>query len=244
MKQRVLLALVGLLAGCAPTLAPHTSYIPLVRERGEAEARVATGIGGSEIQLGYQLTTRLVVPAGGLSYGRKAAGTHFYSAEAGAGYYYPSPNGRWRLGMHAGIAYGAGTSGNNGCFECGDAAFSAFGVRYTYAYVQPTVLLLEDPRHTWGLALLVGQAYYLKLNEQRTYPTINQVVSADYQGHASVFVQPMFQYSYQAQRWLMISAKAGTQSFLGTPNRLNALSGLVAQASVHFVVNTRAKARR
>lgn len=244
MKQRLLLAMVGLLAGCAPTLAPHTSYIPLVRERGEAEARVATGVGGSEVQFGYQLTNRLVVHAGGLSYGRKAAGTRFYSAEAGAGYYYPSPNGRWRLGMHAGLAYGAGSSGNNGCFECGNASFSAFNVRYTYAYVQPTVLLLEDARHTWGLALLVGQTYYLKLDEKRTYVTNNQMILSDYEGHASVFLQPMFQFSYQAQRWLTVSAKAGAQSFLDTPNRLNVAGGLVAQASVHFVVNARPKARR
>lgn len=244
MKRQLLLALVGLLAGCAPTLAPHSSYIPLVREQGEAEARVATGVGGSEIQLGYQLTNRLVVHAGGLSYGRKAAGTHFYSAEAGAGYYYPSPNGRWRLGLHAGLAYGAGTSGNNGCFECGDAPNSVFKVRYTYAYVQPTVLLLEDARHTWGLALLVGQTYYPKLSEQRTYPASNQIVLADYQGHVSVFLQPTFQFSYQAQRWLMISAKVGSQRFLGAPSRLDIMGGLVAQASVHFVVHTPPKVRR
>lgn len=244
MKRWLLLATAGLLAGCAPTLVPHTAYIPLLRERGEAEARVATGAGGSGIQLGYQLTNRVVMYASGLSYGRKAAGTHFYSAEAGAGYYYPSPNGRWRLGMHAGLAYGAGTSGRNGCFECGDAPFSVFDVRYTYAYVQPTVLLLEAPRHTWGLALLVGQSYYPMLNERRTYPASNQVFSTDYQGHASVFLQPTFQFSYQAQRWLMVSAKVGAQGFLDAPNRLNVVGGLVAQASVHVVVQTRAASRR
>ena len=242
--QRYIIALsMGLLAGCTVTLAPHTPYLPVLRSRGEAEAHVGTGIGGSEVQLGYQATDRLVLHTGLLSYGRRTAGTHFLSADAGAGYYYPSPNGRWRLGMHAGLAYGSGTSGGNGCFECGSSSFSKFDVRYAYAYVQPTVLLLEDARCTWGLAVMVGHTYYSQLDELRTNPTTNQVVFSAHGGHTSTFVQPMFQFSYQARRWLTLSTKVGSQGFVGPPERLDATGRLVAQVALHFVVGPRAARR-
>ena len=229
-----------MLAGCTATLAPHTPYLPVLCSRGEAEARVGTGAGGSEVQLGYQATNRLVLHTGLLSYGRRAAGTYFLSADVGAGYYYPSPNGRWRLGMHAGLAYGSGTSGGNGCFECGSSSFSKFDVRYAYAYVQPTVLLLEDARSTWGLAVMVGQAYYPQLDELRTDPTTGQIVFSEHGGHASTFVQPVFQFSYQARRWLRLSTKVGSQGFVGPTERLNATGRLVAQAGLHFVLGPRA----
>ena len=62
MKQPVLLlTAAGLLTGCAATLAPHTPYIPVVRDRGQAEARLSTGLNGTELQLGYQLTEHLVL---------------------------------------------------------------------------------------------------------------------------------------------------------------------------------------
>ena len=242
--QRFIIALgTGLLAGCTVTLAPHTPYLPVLRGRGEAEARVGTGIGGSEVQLGYQATDRLVLHTGLLSYGRRAAGTYFRSADAGAGYYYPFPNGRWRLGLHAGLAYGSGTSGGNGCFECGNSSFSKFDVRYAYAYVQPTVLLLEDARCTWGLAVMVGQTYYSRLDELRTNPATGQVLFSAHGGHTSTFVQPIFQFSYQARRWLTLSTKVGSQRFVGPPERLNATGQLVAQAGLHFVVGPRAARR-
>ena len=243
MKHFFLLLGAGWLSGCVYTLAPHTPYLPVLRNRGEAEARVGTGIGGSEVQFGYQATDRLVLHTGLLSHGRLAAGYRFRSAEVGAGYYYPSPNGRWRLGMHAGLAYGGGTSGGNGCFECGNSPFSKFDVRYAYAYVQPTVLLLENDRYTWGLALMLGHTRYPQLDELRTNPIAGQTVYADHNGHASTFVQPMLQVGYRARRWLTASIKVGSQGFVGAPERLNAANQLVTQASLHLVVGPRAAPR-
>lgn len=49
------------------------------------------------------------------------------------GYYYASPNGYWRLGGHAGAAYGSGASGSSACFECGGTPGTEYEVRYTYA---------------------------------------------------------------------------------------------------------------
>lgn len=117
MKRLLLTPVAGLLSGCIYTLAPHTPYLPVIRDRGQAEARVSTGLNGSELQLGYQVTDKLVLHAALLSYGRSAAGNKFRSGDLGLGYYYNSPNGFWRLGMHAGLAHGSGASGNNGCFE-------------------------------------------------------------------------------------------------------------------------------
>ena len=46
----------AVLSGCAVTLAPHVPYLPMIRDRGQAEARFSTGFGGSELQLGYQIS--------------------------------------------------------------------------------------------------------------------------------------------------------------------------------------------
>jgi|GEM_PF-5885655 len=244
MKPQLLVAFgAGLLVGCAPTLAPHTPYLPALRDQGQVEARLSTGLGGSQLQLGYQLSNRLVLHTELLSAGRPVTAKGFYSAGLGAGYYYLSPNGRWRVGTHAGLAYGSGTSGSSSCFECGGVGFgSEYAVRYTYAYVQPTVLL-EDGQRTWGLALRLGQTYYHQLREVRTDNATGQAQLFDYVGHRSTFVQPTFQYSHQIQRWLVVSGTFGAQGFLGSPRRVNYVSPFVAQAGLHFVISTRAAAR-
>ena len=241
MKQLLLLAgAAGLLAGCAPTLAPHTPYIPVIREKGQFEARVATGLGGSELQLGYNITNRLVLHTGLLSTGRPARAKGFRSADLGLGYYYLSPNGFWRLGLHTGLAYGGGTSGSPSCFECVPGSISSeYDVRYTYGYVQPTVILLGGARHTWGFALRVGQAYYQQLDEKLTDFASGQTRLVTHPGHTSTFVQPVLQSTYQLLPWLLLSSKFGVQRFLGPSSRLNDMSSLVAQGSLHFVLRKR-----
>ncbi len=237
MKQRLLVVFgAGLLAGCAPTLAPHSPYMPLTREKGQAEARVATGLGGTELLVGYQVTNGLVLHGGLLSTRRVVTGKGFRSADLGFGYYYFSPNGIWRLGMHAGMAAGRGTSGSSSCFECGfGGASSEYILRYTYGYVQPTIML-EGERRTWGLALRLGQTYYQQLNEKRTEFMTNQPQFLSHAGHTSTFVQPMLQSSYRLLPWLVFSSKIGIQTFLGVRRPLNNMNPLVAQASLHFVV--------
>jgi hypothetical protein len=248
MKQLVLLLIgAGLLAGCAVTLAPHTPYIPVVRDRGQAEARLSTGLNGTELQLGYQLTNHLVLNTSLLSYRNPGKGNGFRAAELGLGYHYHSPNGFWRLGTHAGLSYGRGSSGGNGCFECASAdslsTSSAFDMRYIYAYVQPTAILLDGNR-SWGFGLRVGQTYYQQLNEVRTFSISGRTQTFDYAGRTSTFVQPTFMMSWRLQRWLALSSSLGIQGFLGPYARLNSINPFVAQASLHLVVNTRLAARR
>ena len=248
MKQLILLLIgAGLLAGCAATLAPHTPYIPVVRDRGQAEARLSTGLNGTELQLGYQLTDHLVLNTSLLSYRYSGKGSGFRSAELGLGYYYNSPNGFWRLGTHAGLSYGRGASGGNGCFECGSAdslsTSSAFDVRYTYAYVQPTAILLDGNR-SWSIGLRVGQTYYHQLNEVRTFSINGRTQAFDYAGRTSTFVQPTFMMSWQLQRWLALSSSLGIQGFLGPYTRLNSVSPFVVQVGLHLVVNPRPATRR
>ncbi len=239
MKKFALLGLAAaLLAGCAPTLAPHTPYLPMLRARGNTEVRVATGFGGSELQLGYQATSRLVLHTSLLDYRRLRTGRGFRSVDLGLGYYYLSPNGFWRLGMHGGLAYGSGTSGSASCFECvaSNRYSSEYDLRYTYAYLQPTVLMLKDARQTWGFALRVGQTYYHRLSEVRTEGATGQSQFFAYAGHTSTFVQPMLQCIYQVRPWLGLSGRFGVQGCLGPRNVLNNMAPFVVQVGVHLLV--------
>lgn len=248
MKLPVLFSLAALfLAGCARTLVPHTAYIPLIRDRGQAEIRVSTGFNGSELQAGYAITDHLVLHTALLNYGRSTANNNFHSADLGLGYYYNSPNGLWRLGGHAGLTYGAGSSGGNGCFECPApdslSSTSAYAVRYTYAYVQPTVLLLEDNQRTWGFGLRLGQVYYHRFKEMRTLRISGETQAVDYTGRTLAFVQPTFQYSYRASRWLAFSGTFGAQDFLGHSADTDNMNPFVGQIGVHLLVNRPTKSQ-
>lgn len=233
----------ALLTGCAPTLVPHTPYLPTIRDRGQTEIRVSTGLNGSELQAGYQATDKLVLHTALLNYRnrRSGDGKGFRSAELGAGYYYASPNGYWRLGGHAGAAYGAGTSGSRSCFECaGDETGTEYQVRYTYAYVQPTALLhIEDA--TLGLGLRVGRAYYHELTTLRAEILGGPMLATSYAGHQSSFLQTTFQTTWQARRWLGLSSTFGAQGFLDRTAGLDEVNPFVGQVGLHVVLGKRAK---
>ena len=225
-----------LLTGCAPTLAPHGPYLPILRSRGEVEARVSTGLAGSELQAGYQATSRLVLHAAFLNYGRSNTSQRFRSADLGLGYYYLLPNERWRLGLHAGLAQGAGTSGSTSCFECGSSGLSStYVVRYQYAYAQPTVLFLDD-KLTLGLGVRLGLARYQQLDEVRFDFLGDQVDAANYVGHQATFLQPVVQLSFRVLPWLALSTSSGLQFFVGPRNRLNDMQPLVGQVGLHLIV--------
>lgn len=247
MKHKLLLVMgSGLLWGCASTLAPHTPYLPVIRDRGQAEARVSTGLNGSEMQVGYQITDKLVLHAALLDFGavRPNPASRFQSADMGLGYYYNSPNGIWRLGMHAGAAYGRGNSTAGGCFDCRPDSLdnsSSFAVRYTYGYVQPTVIFQEDDRRTWGLGLRIGQVYYHQLDEVRTFLISRKVQRFDYAGRTSTFIQPTFQYSYKLSRLLTVSGTFGSQTFLENFKAVGGINPLIGQLGVHLTVQGLAK---
>lgn len=246
MKQFLLMAIVGFLAGCAPTLVPHTPYLPLLRAKGQAEARIATGFKGEELQLGYQVTNRLVLHASGLRYERADAGESFRSADIGLGWYWPLAADRWRLGLHGGMAWGKGTSDSSigFCDGCNEERPS-FKVGYSYAYLQPTVLFLghSDAKWSAGAALRLGWANYRQLNEIRFDPLGNPASSIDHAGHQAVFLQPMVQQSYRPLPWLALSASTGFQFYSGPRNTfLNRVHPLVAQVGVHVILGARAAA--
>ena len=224
-----------LLAGCAPTLVPHTAYLPTIRDRGQVEIRVSTGFNGSELQAGYQATDKLILHAALLNYRhrRSGDGKGFRSADLGAGYYYASPNGYWRLGGHAGAAYGAGTSGSSTCFECLDTPSTEYQVRYTYAYLQPTALL-RTANQTWGFGLRIGHAYYHELTELRAEILGGPILATSYAGHQGTFMQPTFQYSYQVVRWLGFSSSFGVQRFLNRSAAIGTVNPLVGQVGMHI----------
>ena len=243
MKHVFLMLGAGWLSGCVYTLAPHTPYLPVVRDRGQAEARVSTGLNGSELQVGYQLSNKLVLHTALLQFGRAAAGTRFRSGDLGLGYYYASPNGLWRLGLHAGVAHGRGVSGNNSCFECpapdSTSATSTYAVRYTYGYVQPTALLFAGEQQTWGFGLRIGQGYYHQLERTRTFRLSGEEEALDYAGQTVTFFQPTVQWSRGVSRWLTLSGTIGVQSFLRNYTPPAQLHPFIGQVGIHFLVSKR-----
>lgn len=232
------------LVGCARTLVPHTVYIPLVKDRGQAEVRISTGTNASEVQAGYQATDRLVVHLALLNKGRLGADKGFRSADVGLGYYFELPNGRWRLGGHVGVASGGGSSGSTGaCFECvGPGSASEYRVRYSYAYVQPTVLLVEGTR-SWGIGLRVGRAYYHRFDRMRADTLGGPIRTMQYTGRQATFVQPTFQFGFQVSRWLALSTVFGLQGFVGVPQADSNMSSFVGQIGAHLLLSKRAAAR-
>ena len=236
-KHLVAILAAALLTGCAPTLVPHTAYLPTIRDRGQAEIRVSTGFNGSELQAGYLATDKLVLHAALLNYRnrRSGDGKGFRSADLGAGYYYASPNGYWRLGGHAGAAYGSGTSGSSACFECGGAAGTEYEVRYAYAYVQPTALF-QTTNQTWGFGLRIGHAYYHELTALRAEMMGGPIVATNYAGHQGTFMQPTFQYSWRVLRWLGFSGSFGVQRFLNNSAAIGTVNPLVGQVGLHIVL--------
>ena len=234
---------ITLSTGCSPTLVPHTPYLPTIRDRGQAEVWVSTGFNGSELQAGYQATDKLVLHAALLNYRNRRSddGKGFRSADLGVGYYYASPNGYWRLGGHAGAAYGGGTSGSSACFECVDNdTGTEYRVRYTYAYVQPTALL-QTTNQTWGFGLRVGHAYYHELTALHAEMLGGPILATSYAGHRSTFFQPTFQYSWRVLRWLGFSSSFGVQRFLNSSAEIGTVNPLVGQVGLHVVLGKTTK---
>ena len=246
MKQ-IILASCGasLLSGCAVTLAPHVPYLPMIRDRGQAEARLSTGFSGSELQLGYQVTDKLVLHTALLTKGTVQRSHKLYSGDLGLGYYYNSPNGFWRFGVHGGLASGGGNSSvSGGSFEGSDPTPPVdYRVRYTYAYVQPTVHLHQN-RQTWSFGLRLGRAYYHRLVRTGA-DTVGGVVSTrNYGGTQVPFGQTAFQYSYRASPLVHLSATFGTQALLHGPRPFVSMSSaLIAQMGVHLTLRELPKRR-
>ena len=252
MKHFLLVSCIGsVLSGCAVTLAPHIPYLPTIRNRGQAEARLSTGFSGSELQLGYQVTDKLVVHTALLIKGRAQIGHKLHSADVGVGYYYSSPNGLWRLGMHGGLASGGGKSYVSG--ESFEGSFPTppidYRVRYTYAYVQPTVHLHAD-RHTWSLGLRVSRAYYHRFTQMRADTIGGMINTLSYGGTQVPFAQAVLQYGYRVSPLISLSATCGaqallpTRTLLGDPEPLTSMSSaFVGQVGVHLTLRELAKRR-
>lgn len=218
----------------------------MIRNRGEAEARISSNLTGKQLeaQLGYQLSNHLVLHAAVLSFRRPKYGTCFGSVDFGLGYYYPLANERWRLGVHAGLAHGGGASGSDFCFDC-NGPFVSYQVRYTYAYVQPTVLWLDGSR-SWGLGLRLGQVYYNQLDEQRTEWSASgaDTQSFDLAGHTFTFVQPTFQFSRRLRPRLALSGTLGIQAAISKRNALDLVNPLIAQVNLHLIIGRQPASNR
>ncbi len=88
-----------------------------------------------------------------------------------------------------------------------------YWVRYTYAYVQPTVHLHED-RQMWSFGLRVGLAYYHRFTRMSA-DTIGGVVNTlNYGGTQVPFVQSVFQYGYRVSPLVNLSTTFGAQALL------------------------------
>ena len=235
----------ALLSGCAVTLAPHVPYLPVIRDRGQAEARVSTGFSGSELQLGYQLSDKVVVHGALLAKGRARNGTKLYSGDLGLGYYYSSPNGFWRFGVHGGLASGGGnSSGGGGSFEGSDPTPPVdYRVRYTYAYVQPTMHLHKN-RQTWSFGLRLGRTYYHQLMRTGADTVGGLVSTRSYGGTQVPFGQTAFQYSYRASPLVHLSTTFGTQALLhGQRPFVSMSSAIIAQIGVQLTLHELPKRR-
>lgn len=227
-----------LLPGCAPTLAPHTPYLPMLRAKGEAEARILSGPLGKEVelQLGYQATDRLVIHTALLRHKHPNYGTYYRSADLGLGYYRPLGDGRWRLGLHAGGAYGSGASGSAFCPDlCDDD--SSFDVRYAYGYLQPTIILHQS-NVTFGFGLRLARAYYFRMEETQVDLAAPdpQIQVIDRAGHQFTFMQPTFQLSFRIRPWLAFSSSLGIQASLSSRNFLDSINPLIGQIGLHIVL--------
>jgi hypothetical protein len=210
--------------------------LPVLREQGQAEVRASTGLSGTELQLAYQVTNNLVVHSSLLGYGLRREQNRFNSADLGLGYYYSSPNGFWRLGAHAGAAYGGGTSSSSGPRGLGLGA--SYNVRYTYAYIQPTVLLLEGS-HTWGVGLRMGRAYYHRLIKSGADSLGGPVLSTSYAGRQHGFVQATFQSSRRLTPWLTVSTSFGAQGFFKDRAFLMNMDPFIGQVGLHLTLRPR-----
>ena len=230
---------VAAITGCAPTIAPHVPYLPLLQRKGQVEARATVGPTGkkAEFQLGYQATDRLVLHAALFKYGTLTNGEGFRSAELGAGYYRPIANNRWRLGLHAGLATGRGTSGERFCHGC-DGPNPSYSVGYTYAYLQPTALL-QAKKLTVGLGLRLAQARHHRLIESQFVFPDSQLPPVSHAAHYSAFAQPVVQFSYRVLPWLALSGAGGLQFVLGRYHRFDSVDPLVGQVGMHVLVGTR-----
>jgi hypothetical protein len=244
MKHCLLLSCVAsALSGCAVTLAPHIPYLPAIRDEGQAEARLSTGFTGSELQLGYQVTDKLVVHAALLTKGRSQSGHKLRSADLGLGYYYSSPNGFWRFGVHGGLAYGGGRSFVSGAsFEGSEPTPPVdYRVRYTYAYVQPTVHLHED-RHTWSFGFRVSRAYYHQFMRTSADTIGGMVNTRDYGGTQVPFGQSVLQYAYRASPLVNLSATFGAQAlFYDQRPFISMSSAVVGQVGICLTLRELAK---
>ncbi|SFQ39767.1 hypothetical protein [Hymenobacter arizonensis] len=213
--------------------------MPVIRDKGQGEAALATGLNGTELKAGYQLTDKLIVHTSLLQYGLLRDVNKFRSADLGVGYYYNSPNGFWRLGMHTGAAYGSGKSAGGGGFDStGPIVSSDYNLRYSYAYVQPTVLLLDN-RKTWGIGVRFGRAYYHRFTLLRTDSTGGPTQNINYAGRQAAFVQVSAQHSYQLSRWLMLSGSFGAQGYLNKPTAIGDMPPFVGQVGIHFLLSNR-----
>lgn len=246
MKQFLLFSCVAsALSGCAVTLAPHIPYLPMIRDKGQAEARVSTGFSGSELQLGYQATDKLVVHAALLTKGRAQSGHKLRSADLGLGYYYSSPNGFWRFGLHGGVASGGGKSFISGTgFEGSDPTPPAdYSVRYTYAYVQPTVHL-HDNRHTWSFGLRLSRAYYHRFTRVSADTIGGVVKTLDYGGTQAPFAQAVLQYGYRVSPLVNLSGTFGGQALFHDQRPFISMSSqFVGQVGVHLMLRELVKRR-
>ena len=236
----------GLMVGCAPTLAPHIPYLPAVRTKGEVEVGGTTGLTGNELTIGYQATSRLVLNSSLLYLNRPKSGKDYLSGEVGVGYYWPQTAGRWRLGGHAGLAYGGGRSGtDNFCIDkcSNELVFKSYDSRYAYAYVQPTALLVTDEA-TVGFGLRIGRTHYNKLEENiymlSVTPSRGDSTSiVNHAGHGSTFMQPIMQVHYRPRPWLALSGGMGFQFFLNKRTPLNNTAPFIGQVGLHFVLGSK-----
>jgi len=238
--RQLLLSVCGaaVLSGCAVNLAPTTPYIPVIQERGQAEVKLSSSITAKqlELQLGYQLTDRVVLHASGLSLSRKKRGTRFGSVDLGLGYYFPLRNERWRLGTHAGLAYGGGDSGADFCFDCNGPLFF-YKSRYSYAYLQPTAIFTNGDE-SWGLGLRVSQAYFHQLDEERTEILLSGSGTElfDRSGNTFTFLQPTFQFSQRLRNKIQLSGSVGVQTSISKRSFLDLVNPFIAQVNLHFLI--------
>lgn len=235
----------GLIVGCAPTLAPHIPYLPTVRTKGEVEAGGTIGRSSRQLIVGYQATDRLVLNSSLLFLGNSQTSKRYLSGEVGAGYYWPSAAGRWRLGGHAGLVYGSGRSGtDNFCLDkCDDLTSKSYSSRYAYAYVQPAAMLVTDEANV-GFGLRIGRTHYYKLDENIYMFSAmsgrrDSTSTVNHAGHGSTFVQPVMQIQYRVYPWMAVSGGMGMQFFIGRRTPLNDMSPFIGQVGLHFVLGAK-----
>jgi len=197
MKKIVLITTVLLCTcSCSYIYIPNASNIPLIEQKGEAQASVLTGTSRLDFQGAYGLTDNIVVMANG-SYSdhlrtTDSSALHQHTIAEIAGGYYKKIGGSGIFELYGGGGYG---ETNDYKIDVNyDPFYGNVHGKYTKFFIQPNIGSISDV-FDGGLSLRVCYVNYFDFN----------YYGNNYKNQTSLFVEPVFtgKIGYKFFRFIM-----------------------------------------